>query len=621
MSYIVRGRLCGYLCDDCDEPLAGSVVRFYSSEGDQTAARAAAQPKDTMILRASSDVEALAGRFVGEATVAPDGSYEAKMSAGYSGGELDVDIYCGSVPTSRPPKHKTEPVQFHVTTIAPAWREAEDVRVAAFEYCVPARIWCAIRARFGVWVICGHVLVCESKQPVAGVTVKAFDVDWLQDDMLGSAVTDAAGHFRIDYLAADFKRTPFSPLINIEWVSGPDLYFRVESAGGAPLLVEPASKGRTPGRENVGPCTCVELCLTGDVPSTPPTIPMFTKVGVYRIDPIYGEFTPNGTTTSGDMAFTSTIPLVGIMPDPLSSDAIEYRFQIATLPAGPVPVDVSHIGATIIGELEFFAYDSVLSAWVVRSTDFWANNAGATVSIPQNGAPDLVVGVNTPVNADGWIAAPRVNSLVPGGQGRFIPNGTLAILDTTTYTDESFDLAVAAPPLPLTAGDSVPAAQQSTMPLCAITFEARVVTVHTPVGTNTLAKIAFSNLLEKYDRHPYWAGGTTSTIGVGSLGIAEMASAGGCAEMGDSIHALYTAYHPYIGQPRIYLEGNPILPAEIDPVTASGQAVSAPGGDLIDITLLAKCAYILWLSVPLRLTSGYGSLGWHLEDHIAFCKK
>ncbi len=621
MSYIIRGRLCGYLCDDCDEPLAGAVIRFYSNESDQTAARAAAQPKDTMLLRASSDVEMLDGRLAGEATVGADGSYEAMMSAGYSGGALDVDVYCGSVPTSKPPKHTPEPVQFHVTTIAPAWREMEDNRVAAFEYCVPARVWCSIRARFGVWVICGRVLVCESKQPVAGVTVKAFDVDWLQDDALGSAVTDAAGHFRIDYLATDFTRTPFSPLINIEWVGGPDLYFRVESAGGSPLLVEPASKGRTPGRKNVGPCTCVELCLTGDVPSTPPTIPMFTKVGEYRIDPSYGEFTPSGATTSGDLAFTGTIPLVGIMPDPLSADAIEYRFLVAALPSATAPVDASHIGATVIGELEFFAYDSVLSAWLVRSTDFWANNAGATVSIPQNGASDLIVGVNTPVDAGGWITAPRVNSLVPGGQGRFVPNGTLANLKTATYTDESFDLTVAAPPLPLTAGDSIPAAQRSTMPLFAITFEARKSIAHTPVGTNSLPKIAFSNLTEKYDQHPYWAGGPTSTVGVASLGIAEMAAAGGCAEMGNTIHALYTVYHPYIGQPRIYLEGNPILPPELNPMTASGQALSAPGGDLIDITLLAKCAYILWLYAPLRLTAGYGSLGWHLDDHIAFCKE
>jgi hypothetical protein len=621
MSYIIRGRLWGQLCDDCDEPLVGSVVRFYASDGEQTLGRVAAQAKDTIVLRTAAEVEARAGQLVGEATVADDGSYKAELARGYEGGALDVEVYCGSVPTTKPPQHGLSPVQFHITTIAPAWREAGDDRVAPFEYRVPTRIWCGIRARFGVWVVCGHVLVCDSKEPVSGVTVRAFDVDWLQDDALGSAVTDSSGHFRIDYLTSDFKRTPFSPLINVEWVGGPDLYFRVEAAGGAALLVEPPSKGRTPGRQNVGPCACVELCITGDVPSTPPTIPMFTKVGKYRIDPSYGEFTAAGTTTAGDLAFTGTIPLVGIMPDPLSADAIEYRFLVAALPGAPVAVDSTRIAATIIGELEYFAYDSALSAWVVRSADFWANNPGATVSIPQSGGPDLVVDVNATVQADGWIAAPRVNGLVPGGPGRFIPNGTLANLETTKYTLEEFDLTVAAPPLPLKAGDNVPAAQRSSMPLYSITFQARKVIVHTAVGTNTLAKIAFSNLSEKYRRHPYWADATVTTVGVASLGIAEMATAGGCAEMGDTIHVLYTAYHPYVGQPSIHLDGNPILPPAITPAPAGGQAVSTVGGDLVDISLLAKCAYILWLDVPLRLTSGYDSLGWVLQDHIAFCKQ
>jgi hypothetical protein len=38
--------------------------------------------------------------------------------------------------------------------------------------------------------------------------------------------TDSNGRFRIDYSSADFELTPFSPYINIEWVGGPDLYFK-----------------------------------------------------------------------------------------------------------------------------------------------------------------------------------------------------------------------------------------------------------------------------------------------------------------------------------------------------------------------------------------------------------
>ena len=41
--------------------------------------------------------------------------------------------------------------------------------------------------RFGAWTICGHVRHCETKAPIGGVSVRAFDVDWLQDDALGDA--------------------------------------------------------------------------------------------------------------------------------------------------------------------------------------------------------------------------------------------------------------------------------------------------------------------------------------------------------------------------------------------------------------------------------------------------
>src|SRR4029450_2216762 len=68
------------------------------------------------------------------------------------------------------------------------------------------RYWCLVRSRFGAWVICGRVVVCDTEAPVSNVKVSAFDVDWLQDDPLGSAITDTTGKFRIDYLADDFKR-------------------------------------------------------------------------------------------------------------------------------------------------------------------------------------------------------------------------------------------------------------------------------------------------------------------------------------------------------------------------------------------------------------------------------
>ncbi|HEY5155930.1 MAG TPA: hypothetical protein VIJ47_14415, partial [Acidimicrobiales bacterium] len=491
----------------------------------------------------------------------------------------------------------------------------------AFEYAVSRRYWCLVRARLGGWTLCGHVTVCSTKAPVSGVTVSAFDVDWLQDDPLGSSVTDTNGHYRIDYTLDDFTRTPFSPWINLELVPGPDVYFRVES-GGSPVLVEPRSKGRTPGRQNVGPCACIDLCLDGDVPPhTVPTIPMFTNVGAYSIKPADGQFALDGTTTSGNLAFTGSIPLIGVLPDPLSPDDVEYRFQVAENGGSFNPVTSAQMEPTVIGKLQYFEWDSLLSVWDSTWTDFWANRPGTTVAIRQQVGPDLVVAVNADVAADGWIAVPRTNGLTPGGPGRFLPMGELARLKTTAYTNEAFDLSAAGPGLPVEAGDPVPGPQHSAMPTYAISFEARKVVGHASVGSDDLAKIAFSNLTDTYVRHPYWAGGPTTSTGMASLGIGEMVASGGCAEMGNTVHVLYTSYHPYSGQPSVYLDGNPILPPPLTPAVVNGMAVSAPGGDVVDITLLAKCAYILWLEVPLRLTGGYGSIGAHVQDHIAFCKQ
>ena len=37
MSYILKGRLCGLVCDDCEEPLARVTVRLYRAEADDRA--------------------------------------------------------------------------------------------------------------------------------------------------------------------------------------------------------------------------------------------------------------------------------------------------------------------------------------------------------------------------------------------------------------------------------------------------------------------------------------------------------------------------------------------------------------------------------------------------------
>src|SRR5262249_18442110 len=100
----------------------------------------------------------------------------------------------------------------------------------------------------------------------------------------GSDVTDATGRFRIDYTTADFQLTPFSPFINIEFVSGPDVYFTAE-LGGVNILNETQADGRSPGRENIGHCFCVELCSDEVQPPDVEDIPHWQQVEVFDIHP------------------------------------------------------------------------------------------------------------------------------------------------------------------------------------------------------------------------------------------------------------------------------------------------------------------------------------------------
>jgi hypothetical protein len=233
-----------------------------------------------------------------------------------------------------------------------------------------------------------------------------------------------------------------------------------------------------------------------------------------------------------------------------------------------------------------------------------------------------VVPVNKDVKPGGWIEVPTENQLFNGGVGRFIPNtGILANLDTTKLTDESFDLTAVAPPLPLKAGDSVPAAQRSEKPHFKIYFEARKVVGGAPVGANNLDKIAISNTHYKFTRHLDWAGGDVTEILVLSLDVAELI-ANGCAPLGKHVHALFTAYHPYLGTCDVHLEGPGVPPpAPVNPaISAAGEAVSPAGGQDFDITGLSPCAYIVWLQATLRLTAGYGAVYGTFSDHIAFCK-
>lgn len=319
---------------------------------------------------------------------------------------------------------------------------------------------------------------------------------------------------------------------------------------------------------------CIQICpQPGDV------TPMFTKVGCYWIGPPVSDFNPNGTTTVGDLAFTGTIPLIGDIPDGTAATALEYRFtyQQISPTVGPVTnITGPMVPMTVLGSVQYTYWDG--AHWVTTATPYYVNNPGATLTIPQEFGPPLTTSVNSNTDASGWIAIPQLNSSAAGQHGLFTQGSgqALALLDTTQLTNEVFDLTT---PTVLAAGQTMPpgflpTGTLSQKPIFQINFEAQTVTSSTPVSSNSLDAIALSNTSYKYLRHQDWPGPTPPVTlpWVLSVDIAELKSGGGCADLEDVIHALYTAYHPYIGTCSVYLQG----PEVASMTTPPGGSITLP---------------------------------------------
>src|SRR3954465_2810915 len=106
MPYVLKGRLCGFLCDDCDEPLAGLTVRLYRpAAAENLIELAVAAPHDTLAFLSDDDVAEKADRLLGEAQTDAVGGFGVTLADGaYRGGPLEIDLYCPTVPRPKVPR-------------------------------------------------------------------------------------------------------------------------------------------------------------------------------------------------------------------------------------------------------------------------------------------------------------------------------------------------------------------------------------------------------------------------------------------------------------------------------------------------------------------------------------
>ena len=617
MRYVFKGRLCGHLCERCEEALAGVTVRLYAAQGDRDVeALAAADPKETFAFLTDGEVEDKSSRLLGEGQTDADGAFSIDLSDSYDGGPLEIDVYCATVPRPKTSRH-AKPLQFSITTLQPQWDQGKDTATASWEHCVDERYWCRVLARFGVWTICGHLVTCEGKQAIPNATVKAFDRDWLQDDPLGSDVTDASGHFLISYTVDEFKKTPF-PFIDIELVGGPDVYFSAE-LGGSTILKEDPDTGRKPGRQNIGPCFCVELCSGQVVGGGPETVPHFMQVAdTFDIHPDAGHVGSafsvdgyaGGTTdpTVDAYVFNGTLALNGNCPltNIATGNSIKYRFLLgewtwsgppddpttmpSVAPASPVPI-VSQFVPTLVGYVQYTDGngDPQWGDVVVDSTDpdGWITVNGMSVTVPM---------YNPPLST----------ATIVVSESNFLETFTLANLNTLAVTSVHPTKLPGGLPQ-ADAGTALTTAQQEPIRRYSLQFEAQDVVTAAVVGGDKLSSIVFNN----------------SEV-VLALDLVELLS-NLCNPLGGAsdIHILYTIDHPHLRNFSIAVSNNtgtvhPPPPCPEGDYTPGSfffrGGESGTGGFALSIAGDPPCAYRVSISWETRI--------WEDSEHsteILYC--
>jgi hypothetical protein len=280
----------------------------------------------------------------------------------YKGELLDVYVCIRAVPGG--PEHKALPLK-QTTCLYLGTYQARRSDVGWYvNLYVPQPIWCALKKQVDAWTVAGRVAICDGDQPLGNATVIARDVDITQDDLLGQAITNGLGIFRIDYMGDAFRK---GTIFDVELFGGPDIYFEVHDSGGTAVLTEDRSAGRLPGRCGSGPCKCVRLCV-----DVPPQVAQawFTHVGDFDInsdiDPATGLTNtaaniglPNQHAGPGYAFFDGDhgwgIKLKGDCPKrhPAGNEPMRYRFLYEDLdndPGNLHPVTAAMLSGIVVGE-------------------------------------------------------------------------------------------------------------------------------------------------------------------------------------------------------------------------------------------------------------------------------
>jgi hypothetical protein len=607
MKYTFKGNLCGYLCEDCTEPLYGMEVLLYLPwKREAIAENTAANTKETFHIVSKEEANQRKDLLLDRVFTDENGGFEFSIDEKYSNTAFDIDFYCGNVPKGPKKEALREPLQIHLTTVLPEFDEQNNF-VYNWRHCIAYKWWCYIRGHyFDAWVICGHLRNCDTGKPISGATVTAWDADFLTDDNLGNAITDASGHFRIDYNSLTFKKTFLSPWINVEtdpgalltFQSGPDVYFKAELSG-VTLIDETSADCR----KNVGYCLCVNLCSKVNVidggETTFPFPSAWTGIGSAfsaSFGPHSYDFDVDGYAGSGKYALSGVIGLTGQAAlKSAVGNRIEYRFRVSdvTTANGTPSPGIANFTKTVGVTPNLFA-SSVVSK--------------LTKKIPTGVSDDLYVFSDlSDFDVNGWF---DVNNAIE----RTLLNEGLLISDLNLYNIIEEDTLISMNTAALTSAPNVPnslpgvaiaAANKIPIEKFAIRFEIREV-VNKPANIfnvvpgsgKTLNSVIMNN-------NPVFM----------KLSIAELEATGLCNPISGTVHAKYTVYHPHLASSSLHLNNNSFsvdrdvigdgfltLPSNTNPLIDGNANLSLnlnnPPNDM------TRCTYALRLYARARLHDG-----------------
>lgn len=609
-NYIFKGKLRAYICKECLDVLANVQVRLYRHRSDQdVSGLVAAESKHTFSVLSDDDVKDKEQYLIAEARTDQNGEFTVQIHTEknkYSGEAFEVDVRMTTMP-GRDLDAKPIPVQFAVTSLKPEWMQEDNQYTTAYwDHIISARHWCYLLAYYDIWVICGKFVTCEGKKPLPGAIIRAFDSDWLQHDALGETTTDFNGRFRIYYTSAAFKKTPFSPLINIELTGGPDLFFQAEF-GGSLVMNESSSAGRKPGRENVGHCVCIELCTDKIIPPDADEIPHWERVEDLEVDT---DFSPEGYGGASSLVMHDCIELFGNMPlkNTANGKALKYRFLIAPWtwlgaedpavipPNAPADADLVPVKSICTTKVGYIYY-----------TDANGDARSAPVNLNSSNldGDSCVTLLGTLVKADmhdGTMANIAVT------EQNFVGAYLLMTLNSIAYTpapyDARKDLGLAA------AGTAVAVADRAPIRRFKLRFQVYDVgqAVNQVSNNKTLNALVIDNSPVKY-----------------ALNLTELAG-DLCNKVTNDVHILYTIDHPHLSYFNVTIENNSGIVHNAPPLPKgafSGNfffrgGESGAAGFPVVVSGDPVCAYAVKVSWATR--HYHSNRGYSMHTQILYCK-